>query len=233
MSSFTGSPGTYQWFRGNKNISGATSSYCEAKKSGNYSCTLTNACGTATSNIISATINDQPEAAIVPAGIVSMCEGEATLLTANSGSNLSYQWMKGSSEITGATNQAYSTSKKGNYKVLTINNLTGCSNLSKKTTVEITCKQAGNLSSVDQLNVFPNPSSENFFVQAMINGNSETTGRLVVKDIIGNIWIDQMIDVQEGIIEATIKLPSHASPGIYLLIFSLDNTIYKETIVLQ
>jgi hypothetical protein len=154
---------TYQWKKNNVNQSGATNSTFTASKSGNYSIVVTNACGSATSNSISVTVNTTPAASISPSGTITMCSGQSTLLTANTGANLNYQWKKGSANILGATNQTYSATTAANYKVIVTNALTGCSKTSAATKIQITCKELSAI--IDQPSaVFPNPSSDKFSI---------------------------------------------------------------------
>ena len=58
---------------------------------------------------------------ISPNGTVNMCAGQTTVLTANSGNNLAYQWQKGVAAISGATNITYNATLAGKYKVTVTN----------------------------------------------------------------------------------------------------------------
>ncbi|HYV95337.1 MAG TPA: T9SS type A sorting domain-containing protein [Chitinophagales bacterium] len=167
-STTTGSVTSYQWKKGGTNQSGATNSSYTATKTGTYSVTVTNACGTATSNSISVTVNAKPAATISPGGTVNMCAGQTTTLTANSGNNLSYQWKKGSANISGATNLTYGATAAGKYKVTETNTATGCTKTSAATTVNITCKEelaVGPAVQRDQFSIFPNPSIDEFIIR--------------------------------------------------------------------
>jgi len=105
------------------------------------------------------TCSKKPKATITPSGIVSMCAGSITTLSANSGNNHSYQWKKNGSNISGATNSALIVTESGKYKVTITNTNTGCSKTSKVTTVNITCK-AGQVLNNEKLSVSPNPFSQ-------------------------------------------------------------------------
>ena len=60
MNANTGAGLTYQWRLNGGNISGATSSAYSASSAGNYSCVVTNVCGSTTSNTIAVTVNIIP-----------------------------------------------------------------------------------------------------------------------------------------------------------------------------
>jgi subtilisin-like proprotein convertase family protein/endonuclease/exonuclease/phosphatase family metal-dependent hydrolase len=63
------------------------------------------------------TVYQNTTATISPSGPVNICSGNNTLLTANTGSNVTYQWQKNSVNISGATSQNYSATQSGNYTV--------------------------------------------------------------------------------------------------------------------
>jgi PKD repeat protein len=72
------------------------------------------------------TINPRPNATITPAGTDSVCAQQSVLLSANTGSFLTYQWIKGDVDISGATQSNYNASSAGNYKVEVTKSTTGC-----------------------------------------------------------------------------------------------------------
>jgi hypothetical protein len=124
----TGANLSYQWRKGGTNITGATSAtYTIANTTstdaGNYDVIVTGSCGSETSNAVSLTVNPatlittQPSAQTVCAGT------SASFTVAATGTNLSYQWRKGGTNITGATNATYtitttSSTDGGSYDVI-------------------------------------------------------------------------------------------------------------------
>ena len=86
-------------------------------------------CNTATDeNAINATVS--------PSGTVSVCKGTLVTLTANSGTGLVYQWTLNGTNISGATNQVYTTSVAGNYKISESNSFS-CTDNSVNTQVKM------------------------------------------------------------------------------------------------
>ncbi len=64
-----------------------------------------------------------PKASITPTGDkVSICEGTPKDLTANTGTNYTYQWLKDGTAITGATAATYKVSQAGAYSVVVSDN---------------------------------------------------------------------------------------------------------------
>jgi|GEM_PF-694636 len=109
---------TYQWqrFVGGSwsNISGATSStYSVASAapsdSGDYRVVVSGTCGTATSNTVTVNVRRTTQITAQPVATPSsVCLGQSFTITVGAiGHNLTYQWRRGGTPITGATNATY------------------------------------------------------------------------------------------------------------------------------
>jgi hypothetical protein len=201
----TGSP-SFQWKKNGSNISGATNDTYTASKSGTYSVAVSNACGSATSNEIAVTQNSNPTATVSPTGTVNMCAGQTTTLTANSGSGLSYQWIRNGSDIAGATNISYDATTAGTYKVNVTKTSTGCSKLSAATKVKITCKEE-NTAIVSTVEIFPNPSSDAFLLQLPLGASYDVQ----VADLLGR----NVIHISNA--SGLITFGSGLAKGIYFV----------------
>ena len=104
---------------------------------GNYSITATGGAGcTSTSSIVTVVFNLLPSATIAPATAASICPGGSIILSANTGTGLSYQWKQGTTVLTGQTNATYTATAAGSYTV-TVTNSTGCHSTSAATVVTI------------------------------------------------------------------------------------------------
>ncbi len=117
--SFTANTGTgysHQWKNNGVNISGATNASYNATSAGNYSVAITSPCGNSTSAATAVTISTL-SASSSPSSI-TICEGQATTFTANTGYNYSYQWLRNNAVISGATFSSYATSQAATYKVV-------------------------------------------------------------------------------------------------------------------
>ena len=126
-------PLSYQWRKNGSSIPGATSpSYTinpvASGNAGNYSCVVTNACGSVTSSAATLTVNTAPVITGNPDS-QAVCEGgSATFsVTAAGAGPISYQWRKNGSNIPGATNSTYvisavATGDAGSYDCLVTNN---------------------------------------------------------------------------------------------------------------
>ncbi len=135
LQALTGGGFTYKWKKNNVLISGATTSSYAATTSGNYSCKVTNGNGcSSSSNTIGVTVNT-PKATLTLSGNATFCQGGSALLKANTGSGLTYQWIRNGANISGAADSAYTVTVSGNYKVKVTNNCGSSTSTVKTITV--------------------------------------------------------------------------------------------------
>ncbi len=187
----SGAGNTYQWLKNGTAISGATSITYFAKKSGDFQVQVSNASGcNSTSATITLTFYDQPTATITPLGNLDICATNSVILQANSGSGLTYQWVKGSKNITGATNIQYTATKAASYKVV-VTNSNGCTKSSVNTKVTKSClaiaANSVNASATERtskdLILYPNPSKGHITVEYYSKENNKV--QFFVYDITG------------------------------------------------
>ncbi|XZF12718.1 beta strand repeat-containing protein [Chitinophagaceae bacterium MMS25-I14] len=131
----TGTGLTYQWYNGATQISGQTGSSYTATAAGSYTVTVSNGTCSAASAATTVTVFSSTGATITPSGTVSICQGDSTLLSANTGTGLTYTWKQGAATISGATTAAYKAYAAGSYTV-TVSNGT-CSSTSAATVVNV------------------------------------------------------------------------------------------------
>ena len=72
------------------------------------------------------TVNSNPTSNIAAGGATTFCEGGSVTLNANTGSGLSYQWIKDGNTIASAIGASYNATNTGNYTVQ-VTNSNGCS----------------------------------------------------------------------------------------------------------
>lgn len=140
LTATSGTGFTYQWKKGSANISGATGISYNPTSAGTYTykvvVTSSNGCSK-TSAGVAVTVNALPTATITTTGPTTFCSGtNALTLTANSGTGFTYQWKKGSANLSGATNISYNPTSTGTYKVV-VTNSNGCSKTSAGVAVTV------------------------------------------------------------------------------------------------
>lgn len=119
---------TYQWRKGGTNISGATSSSyaissTTTNDAGSYSVVVTGTGGSVTSNSVALTVNAATAITQQPTALAVISGQSATFSVIATGTSLTYQWRKGSTNISGATSASYTiatttSTDAGSYSVV-------------------------------------------------------------------------------------------------------------------
>jgi len=128
------SPFTYQWYKNNLAISGATNatltiSPLASSDPGSYTVSVSNSASTVTSNAATITVNIGPSISVQPASqTVNAGTGVTFSVTANGTAPFTYQWYKGGLSILGATNSSYTIASpaindSGSYTVIITNSV--------------------------------------------------------------------------------------------------------------
>ena len=142
----------YQWQNNGVNIAGATSYNYFASGSGNYTCAITIAGSSATSNAVAVTVNTAPPAAVAPAGPIVLCAGSTAGLSANVGAGLTYQWQNNNINIGGATAANYTASSSGSYRCIVSQN--GCPTTSAQVSVTVNPLPTASISAASSTTFF-------------------------------------------------------------------------------
>ena len=153
----------FQWQKDQKDIPDATSGIFEASQSGFYRVGVRDdKCPqVGYSNIIPITIKPLPEATITTDIKTVIYEPFTVKMTANSGTNLSYQWLKDEVIIDNATTNIYEAKKSGKYKVSVTKD--GCIKTSEALTISIQIPLAneGEIGE-ESVQIYPNPNQGKF-----------------------------------------------------------------------
>ena len=127
----------YRWLLNGTSIADSTQHTKTVYTSGNYQCTVTNACGITTSNTIVVTANTSPVANIAASGPAAICKGGSVKLSANIDNGLTYQWQNDQGIIPGATSSSFIAQTTQQYWVAETDK-NGCYNYSNLIQVEVT-----------------------------------------------------------------------------------------------
>ena len=190
---------TYQWYVDSTIISGATSSTYAAYTSGNYQVLVTNAGGCYTTSAVIALTVDTPLNPTIYAN--------GNVLRTGSGYT-SYRWYKNGTFIGGATSYSYNTGgAPGTYTVL-VKDPAGCSKLS----APYNLVGLGNLSTNNNIKIYPNPASSFINVEADV----------VVNVVISTLEGKQMMSVENA---KNINIQNLAN-GLYMIqVYDIDNNL--------
>ncbi len=153
---------TYQWQKDGKNIVNAKEAIQEFTETGTYTVVVKDeVCkSTGTSNALKISIKPLPDASI-SADAKGIIYAASVKLSANTGTGLSYQWLKDDVQIPKETNATYEADKSGKYAVSVTKE--GCSKTSEPLLISILVPLANEVElGEDQVQVYPNPSNGNF-----------------------------------------------------------------------
>lgn len=110
---------SFQWYKDNAVLPGATASQYQATTAGAYKIvTSQNGCSN-TSAPFAVTTTTRPAAVITPASATTICQGQSALLNASTGTNYIYQWKNENGDIAGETSSNYAATQNGTYTVVT------------------------------------------------------------------------------------------------------------------
>jgi Secretion system C-terminal sorting domain len=153
----------FQWQKDEKDIPNATVGIFEASAAGFYRVGVRDdKCPqVGFSNIIPIIIKPLPEAIITTDIKTVISEPFTVKMTANSGTNLSYQWLKNDTLIANATTNIYETKKSGKYKVSVSKD--GCTKTSEalNISIQIALANEGEIGE-EVVKIYPNPSRGEF-----------------------------------------------------------------------
>jgi uncharacterized repeat protein (TIGR03803 family) len=181
----------------------ATSGYVTVKSN--------NACGASSSKTLTITVN---------AINVSVTQNNA-ILTANATSDF-YQWLdcnNGNAIISGENSKTFIASANGSYAVILTKS--GCSDTSSCYTVDMGSVGIAN-NSVNNLTVYPNPSTGLFYIESNI-----LNGKLIISNLLGVIVFEKD-KFQTG---ENIDLSRIAEGVYYLRIQDKENQIIKPIVI--
>ncbi len=129
------SPLSYQWSKGSTAITGATTATLtitgvQPSDAGNYSVTVSNGSGSATSSFVALTVPETPTFTAQPAARTVVALGGSATLTGTATGATSYQWKRNGQIIAGATDASLSITaasplKDGGWYQLVASNATG------------------------------------------------------------------------------------------------------------
>ncbi len=108
---------SYQWYKNNSAQAGATSASYAVSSAGNYYCAITTTGCSGNSNSIAITVINNPAPVLTYNTPLTFCSPGSVALISNAYAGVTYQWQKNSIDIAGATNQLYTASTSGKYRV--------------------------------------------------------------------------------------------------------------------
>lgn len=192
-----------QWYKDGTPIPGATQSILTVNNSGDYyvSASTSNGSCFINSDVTSILVNPKP-----PKPLITIDSTTLNSTLANF-----YQWFKNDTEIPFATQQSYTVTETGNYKV-EISDDKGCTNTSDSEFILISGIQ--NTSAFNHVNVYPNPTSGTFTLQYSLLEDALVSINMI--NVLGQVI--QEIDSKEVQLKGMYKIELNETvKGIYII----------------
>lgn len=231
----TGAGIFYQWKKGSTNIAGATNSTYTTTKANSYKVIETNSFGcSSTSAVTTIVLNSLPSATIMAPNGTDLCPTGSVLLQTNSGTGLTYQWIKGSVNQVGATNQTYTATKAATYKVK-VTNSSGCSKTSSGTKVTKSCKEgeAVDEAILSQFSIYPNPTNGNFTIDLKFGEVLIANASLEVMNILGQVIYTKELSVNGYELMTDVTLDHSLDNGMYWVMVVINDKIFSKQLAIQ
>lgn len=182
---------TYQWYRNNTILSGATSPNLRVGQAGNYKLEILNNVTTCSRKSSTIKITSSPLTATITANPCNA--GTVTFNTTTNAINPRYQWYRNNVLVVGATNSTLIANSKGYYKVFVTDLSTGC--IKSSATIQITslCRM-GEFYSTKDIVVYPNPFNDfiNFDVSEDVNPQTVNVYNLLGKVVFNKAYESEM-----------------------------------------
>lgn len=227
---------TYQWYRNNAQIVGATNAAYATLQNGSFYVKVSN--GTCTWQSSSTQISrlSTPTAGInVAGGISDVCvTGSVTLKATGGSSSSSYNWIKDGLAIAGVTSKKIQVSEPGNYSV-TITNTSGCSSSAGPVSVTKSCRVEilNNQSEALSLSLYPNPASDRFTIELQTERSSDSPVTIQVVNLLGKVVFEKTAAVENGFVNEEMNPGSNLPAGTYFIRVIAGNNVVVKQIVYQ
>ncbi|MGA8529016.1 MAG: immunoglobulin domain-containing protein [Acidobacteriaceae bacterium] len=242
-------PFTFQWYKNGVAISGATgSSYTTPPATGSdngavYTCSVTNAAGTVTSQPFTLTVNTPPAITAQPQSLAVTAGQPATFTVVSGGTApLSYQWYQSGTLISGATSAtliipATSVAQSGSVYTVTVTNSIGATT---STVATLTVNpEASNLAFNAVASVtygtapFPvstTSASNGTIAYSVVSGPARISGNTVTLTGTGTVVLEASQGASGNYAAATVETSFTVSPGNPNLAFTpVGNKVYGST----
>lgn len=224
----TGVGYTYQWYKDETLIPGATADTYHALKPGSYYVQVTIPGGCfAISNTTVITLLASPNANISAPNGTSLC---ATVkLKASYGAGYSWQWKLDGSPIGGATDFIYYATAPGNYSC-EVTHPSGCAR--ETAALAVTACREGDVA-IGSFEVYPNPSTGEFMVNLNFENANTETAFINVFNAIGEVVYTATASVNNGAVQELVSFDAPA--GVYLVKVTANgsNEEYNSRIVIS
>ena len=221
---------TYQWFKNDNPIVGATSFSYSTNKPAYFNVQVNAPSGCFDlSDYTELNVNPAPNANISAPNGTSLCT--TVKLKASYDATYTWQWYKDGSPILGANNYIYFATTPGNYNCL-ITSAFGCARTTSALAVT-SCREEIGSSSADELNIYPNPTAESFTIELQIASLISEQATIKIYSLTGQLVYEKLGEVVNGNLFEIITFENEISGGIYVVNIVAGNKEFNQNLVVN
>lgn len=226
---------TYQWFKNDNVIIGATEMTYATTKPAYYSVQVTTAGGCfAVSEHTLLTTQLNPNANIYNPNGLNLCApspGTNIIVKVGYTATNTYQWYRNGEPYTGDGANSYRIfpSETGDY-YCSITAESGCNRVTETRTVINSCRTSADMNA-EMISVYPNPASNNFTIE-LFTSSTEETGTIVIVNSIGEIVYSSIASFNNGELNENINLNTVPS-GLYFVKIVAGEKEYTSNLVIN
>lgn len=225
---------TYQWFKNDNVIAGATSTTYSTTKPAYYNVEVTVPGGcTDASDYTLLTVSLNPNANIYYPNGLNLCApspGTNIIVKVGYTATNTYQWYKDGLPYAGmgATDFRILPTEPGDYRC-SITSESGCNRITDVATVINSCRTE-NIISTD-LSIYPNPADQFCHIEGTLS-TEINQAQVKLYDITGKIALNQNIPLQQGAFN--IELDTHTlTGGLYIIQIEAVDAMQTSTLVIE
>jgi len=226
---------TYQWFKNDNAIAGATGTSYSTTKPAYYNVQVTIPGGCfdmSDYSLLTTELN--PNANIYHPNGLNLCApspGTNIIVKVGYTATNTYQWYKDGAPYTGTGADSWRIfpSEAGDY-YCSITSASGCNRITETKTVINSCRLKG-MAGTDNISVYPNPAAA-YFQLAMSVDPEITSANLIITDLTGKMVAQQMIACENGAVDSTIPVADLPS-GMYLIVVEAGGVAYNTNLIIE
>jgi hypothetical protein len=140
------------------------------------------------------------------------------------GATPTYQWFRDGKVITGAQNSEYITSDDEIYAKISVQLVSSLECVTSKAVMSrnITTGVAGKEELLGNVNLYPNPNTGAFSIEAICNVTGVKFAEMQIINSVGQLIYDEQAEIVNGKINHTIRLNTEPAAGTYILWIIID-----------
>ena len=224
----SGDPTSWSWDFGDGTTDAVQNPNHTYTATGNYDVQLITSNGTDTDTMMQTiSINDLPTISVTPA-IDTICNGTSTSASASGGATYSWSPSSGVSNPNSAS-PSLSPTTSTTYTV-TGTSAQGCSSTADIIVWVVDCTGVNELSSLNEMNIFPNPASSILNLQLDMQAKDDLT--LTVLDNSGKEMFTNELNSARGTVNEKIEIENWPQ-GIYYIQLSSENGLATQSFMVQ